>query len=158
MPSGPDKYSTSLVSHIPQLRFHVSTLCLQYDDIFLQRLKGIVHSKMKILTSFTHPHVISNLTFFLMENTNGDVSQIKITQVWVNYRIFIFGWTIPLSLCKEKCGGKNANCSFNTCICGVSTNQTPALRHWIMDLCLLINAMLTWRETLVRFVIIIGLE
>ncbi len=85
----------------------MSRLCVCSTMIFfLQRLKGIVHSKMKILTSFTHPHVISNITFFLMENTNGDVSQIKITQVWVNDRIFIFGWTIPLSLCKETCGGK----------------------------------------------------
>jgi len=28
--------------------------------------KGILHPKMKILSSFTHPQVVSNLSFFLL--------------------------------------------------------------------------------------------
>ncbi len=41
--------------------------CLQGNQFLLagktkvQRLKGIVHSEMKILLSFTHPHVTPNL-------------------------------------------------------------------------------------------------
>jgi len=29
-----------------------------YKDPFLQILKGLVHPKMKILSVFTHPHVV----------------------------------------------------------------------------------------------------
>jgi len=31
----------------------------------LNRLKGLVHPKMKILSLFTHPHVVPNLYVFI---------------------------------------------------------------------------------------------
>ncbi len=107
--------------------------------------KGIVHPKMKILSSFTHPQVVPNLyeclcsaehkgryseecgkqsssgapltsivLFFPTMEVNGAPKQpgyklsskylpsyrFGTTWGWVNDdRIFIFGWTIPLSNC-----------------------------------------------------------
>ncbi len=75
---------------------------------------------MKILSSFTHPNVIPNLyDFYVFSGTQNKTSQWspkqissivfsrinKVMQVWnnmrvteLNYdRIFIFGWTIPLT-------------------------------------------------------------
>ncbi len=119
-------------------------------------LKGIVHPKMKILSSFTHPQVVPNLYecvcsaehkgryseecgkqsssgapltsivfFFPTMEDNGAPKQpdYKLSSEylplcsaeqrnsyrfgtawgWVNDRIFIFGWTIPLSHLKSKC-------------------------------------------------------
>jgi len=36
-------------------------------------LKGILHPKMKILISFTHPQVVANLYEFLLLNTKEDI-------------------------------------------------------------------------------------
>ncbi len=37
-------------------------------------IKGTVHPKMKILSSFTHPQVVPNLyEFFLLPNTKEDI-------------------------------------------------------------------------------------
>ncbi len=40
-------------------------LQVAFNDAFRILLKGIVHSKMKILSSFTHPQVVPNLYAFL---------------------------------------------------------------------------------------------
>ncbi len=55
-------------------------MCLK--NFISLNFKGIVHPKMKILSSFTHPQVVLSLYEF-----------------WVNDdRIFIFGWTITLNV------------------------------------------------------------
>ncbi len=36
----------------------------------IMKVKGILHSNMKILLSFTHPHVLLNLYEFFQQNTH----------------------------------------------------------------------------------------
>jgi len=47
---------------------NVTSLCgrsLQWDMHSTLDLKGLVHPKMKILSVFTHPHVVPNLYVFI---------------------------------------------------------------------------------------------
>ncbi len=140
------------------LHIHEQLLYYFYNYLFFIffALKGIVHPKMKILSSFTHPQVVPNLYeclcsaehkgryseecgkqsssgapltsivfFFLLWKTmvpqNSLITnflqniflcvqqkqrnsyRFGTTWGWVNDRIFIFGWTIPLSHLKSKC-------------------------------------------------------
>ncbi len=86
---------------MPQMHVLKEQFAFFPPHVSLQRLKGIVHPKMKILL-FTHTCVI------LICETSPFVFSIRkkvtfeITWGWVNdVRILIFEWTIPLSLCKK---------------------------------------------------------
>ncbi len=52
-------------SRNPYERLHYPWFCKKSPPIILFLIKGTVHPKMKILSSFTHPHVIPNLYKFL---------------------------------------------------------------------------------------------
>jgi len=43
------------------------------ESEFVHALKGIVHFKMKILSSYTHPQFVSNLNLFLLLNIKEDI-------------------------------------------------------------------------------------
>ncbi len=48
------------------------------SEFFFMLVKGIVHPKMKILSSFTHPQVVPNLYEFVLPNTKEDI----LKKVW----------------------------------------------------------------------------
>jgi len=61
-----DVYCTGLCSGISASNFSICSKYLSLDSFSLHLcLKGIVHPKMKIMSSFTRPQVVPNLCEFL---------------------------------------------------------------------------------------------